>query len=158
MIRFVCPLILVHDIYASRKFYEDVLGQKVRDDFGENVFFEGGFALHLREHYECLPGMDCIHKSESFRNDGEFYFESDNIEESYEKIKAAGVEFIHEIQVQPWQQRVIRFFDLDKHIVEVGETMNATVERLYMAGDDVEAIALKTSLAKDFIEHILNQI
>jgi catechol 2,3-dioxygenase-like lactoylglutathione lyase family enzyme len=158
MIRFVCPLILVDDINASRKFYEEVLDQKVKDDFGENIFFEGGFAIHLREHYESLPGMESMYKGEANRNDGEFYFETEDIDDSLKKLKNANVKFIHEIIIQPWQQRVIRFFDPDKHIIEIGETMNSTVERLYKDGDEIDAIANKTSLARDFIEHMLNKI
>jgi len=52
--KFVCPLIVVRDIGVSRTFYETVLGQNVLHDLGENVFFEGGFAIHLRSHFEDL--------------------------------------------------------------------------------------------------------
>ena len=48
--RYICPLIVVSDIKRSRQFYESLLGQKVKYDFGENVQFEGDFSIH------CLKG------------------------------------------------------------------------------------------------------
>ena len=44
-VKFICTLITVADMQRSRHFYENVLGQKVETDFGENVSF-GGFAIH----------------------------------------------------------------------------------------------------------------
>jgi len=43
--KFTCPLIVVKSIEKSRKFYEDVLGQKVVLDYGENITFDGDFSL-----------------------------------------------------------------------------------------------------------------
>ena len=50
--KYVCSLIVVEDIQRSRDFYERILKQKVKYDFGENVTFEGGFAIHLKKHFE----------------------------------------------------------------------------------------------------------
>ena len=47
-IRFTSTLITVLNMNASRDFYERLLGQEVEYDFGENVSFAGGFALHER--------------------------------------------------------------------------------------------------------------
>ncbi|MHB8131782.1 MAG: VOC family protein [Mobilitalea sp.] len=49
--KFICALIVVDDIEISRRFYEKVLNQKVKYDFGENVTFEGGFSIHLKSHF-----------------------------------------------------------------------------------------------------------
>ena len=43
MLKFILPLIVVEDVAASRRFYEDFLAQKVLHDFGEDVQFESGF-------------------------------------------------------------------------------------------------------------------
>ena len=37
MLKFVCPLIVVEDIARSRQFYEQLLDQKVKYDFGVDV-------------------------------------------------------------------------------------------------------------------------
>ncbi|MDR2585473.1 MAG: hypothetical protein LBC84_04530, partial [Prevotellaceae bacterium] len=52
-IKFMGSLITVADIKRARVFYENVLGQKVEADYGENVSF-GGFSIHLRPHFKML--------------------------------------------------------------------------------------------------------
>ena len=52
--KYICPLITVADIKKSLDFYEKVLEQKVKYDFGENVTFEGDFAIHLKTHFKGL--------------------------------------------------------------------------------------------------------
>lgn len=120
MLRFICPLIVVNDMQRSRRFYENLLGQKVKSDFGENVVFEGDFAIHLQSHYENL-----IEKREvrPGSNSFELYFETDKLLELEAKLEEAGVNWIHKIRTEPWGQKVMRFYDPDGHIVEVGEPM-----------------------------------
>jgi hypothetical protein len=55
--RFICPFIVVNNIEASINFYENVLNQKVQCNFGENVSFEGGFAIHLKSHFSDLEPL-----------------------------------------------------------------------------------------------------
>ena len=45
--KFTCPLIAINDLEVSKKFYQEVLGQKVALDLGWNVTFEGGFTIQL---------------------------------------------------------------------------------------------------------------
>ena len=54
MLKIVSPLVVVEDIGRSRHFYEQLLGQKVKFDFGPNVTFEGDFAIHLKSHFQSL--------------------------------------------------------------------------------------------------------
>lgn len=119
--KFVCPLIVVEDIKISRNFYENVLGQKVKDDFGENVTFHGDFAIHLRSHFEKLIDSENREDLPRKKHNFELYFESNNLEKIYEKLTEAGVDFIHPARKQPWGQHVMRFYDPDGHIIEVGE-------------------------------------
>jgi catechol 2,3-dioxygenase-like lactoylglutathione lyase family enzyme len=151
MVRFVCPLIVVNDISISRRFYEGVLNQTVEYDFGENVAFEGGFAIHLRSHFTDLIGMSpdsIIPKS----NNSELYFEEDDLECLVARLGALGsVEYLHELKEQPWGQRVIRFYDPDKHIIEVGESMKSVAKRLLDQGWSIEETALRTSMPEDFV-------
>ena len=48
--KYICSLITVSDIKHSRDFYENILNQKVKFDFGENITFHGDFAIHLLTH------------------------------------------------------------------------------------------------------------
>jgi len=71
--KFICSLIVVNNVETSRNFYGKVLNQKVQFDFGENVSFEGGFAIHLKSHFSNLININedvIIQKS----NNGELYF------------------------------------------------------------------------------------
>lgn len=119
--KFICPLIVVKDINRARYFYEEILGQVVKYDFGENIQFEGDFSIHLEKHFKALidsaGDKDIQHRSNNF----ELYFESENIIEIERKLKLAKVEFIHELTKQPWGQRVIRVYDYDGYIIEIGE-------------------------------------
>ncbi len=147
--KFICPLIVVEDIVKSRYFYETVLDQTVQADYGENVFFEGGFAIHQKKHFQSLINhADIISKSNHF----ELYFEHDRLEETAEKIKTLGLEFVHEMKEQPWKQRVIRFYDYDKNLIEIGESMEHTAFRLYRADYSIDEICKITYLTREHVE------
>src|SRR5512133_3725880 len=126
-IRLVSAVIFVRDIRASRRFYEEVLGQKVLIDHGPNVGFEGGFALWQQDHASQMIFQRTVENQPTRNNFAELYFETGQLDEACQKLVAAGVEWIHALVEQPWGQRVIRFYDPDGHIVELGEPMTAVI-------------------------------
>jgi catechol 2,3-dioxygenase-like lactoylglutathione lyase family enzyme len=137
--KFICPLITVSDIKRSREFYEKLLNQKVKFDFGENVTFHGDFAIHLQSHFqELIDNKEIRHGG----NDFELYFEYDQVDEFVNLLKEHNVRFVHEVREQPWRQKVVRFYDPDKHIIEVGESLEYLSFRLNQEG-----------LAVDFVKH-----
>jgi catechol 2,3-dioxygenase-like lactoylglutathione lyase family enzyme len=150
--KFVSPLILVEDIQRSREFYEKTLKQKVKYDFGENVSFEGDFAIHLKSHFEKVAKIKNPRSVFFGSNSFELYFETEKIEEIHSELQHKKVEFLHEIEEQPWGQRVFRFYDPDQHIVEIGEILEALVIRLYKQGYSLDAIVKKTGMPDDFVE------
>jgi len=150
-IKFMCPLITVTDIKRSRDFYEKVLGQTVETDLGRNVFF-GSFAIHLRSHFKTLIDNKEI---VSGGNNFELYFEYDNVKQIVEILKAEKVEFVHELREQPWKQLVVRFYDPDQNIIEIGETMENVTFRLYQQGNTIDKISKMTGLNSAFIEKTL---
>lgn len=150
--KYVCPLLVVSDMGLSRKFYEEVLNQRVKVDFGENVTYEGDYALHLQSHYTNL----IENKPIAFGgHDGEIYFEDDDLEALQARLQAADVEFLHTIREEPWKQRVLRFYDPDKHIIEVGETLELLSYRLNKSGMNAAEIAAATGIPE---EHVVNMI
>jgi catechol 2,3-dioxygenase-like lactoylglutathione lyase family enzyme len=155
VLRFVCPLIVVDDVAASRRFYEDVLGQTVKFDFGENVTFEGDFAIHHKAHYQSLLGDEKRFAIASRAHNAELYFETGAVEALDRRVAEAGLEFVHALREQPWGQRVVRFYDPDGHIVEVGETMTAVVRRFHEAGMSVDEIAQRTSMPRELVQSVL---
>jgi catechol 2,3-dioxygenase-like lactoylglutathione lyase family enzyme len=155
MIKFILPLIVVEDISASRRFYEDCLEQKVLHDFGEDVQFEGGFSIHQRAHFQTLLGDEQRYAIILKSNSGELYFETENITAAQARLKQFGVVFIHEIEEQPWGQLAMRLYDPDGHMIEIGERMESTVLRLYEQDLSLEAIMKKTGMPKEFVEGTL---
>jgi catechol 2,3-dioxygenase-like lactoylglutathione lyase family enzyme len=151
MLKFVSPLIVVEDMARSRQFYEQLLGQKVKFDFGVDVCFEGDFTIHLKSHFQSLMGDATKYPITAKAHNGELYFDSDDIESTYQRLQAAGVEFIEGIREQPWGQRAMRLYDPDGHIIEIGEPMDITVRRFSGQGWSIERIAEKTGMPHDFI-------
>jgi len=153
--KFICPLIVVNNIEISRNFYEKVLNQKVQFDFGENVSFEGGFAIHLKSHFSNLINIkenDIIQKS----NNGELYFEEEDLDSFLQKLKDIdSVEYVHGLKEQPWGQRVIRFYDPDMHIIEVGEPMESVVRRFLSNGSSIEETVKRTLMPEEFVKQFL---
>ena len=156
MLKFDGPLIVVNDMTRSRYFYEQLLGQKVKFDFGPNVPFEG-FSIHLKSHFQALLGEEAQFPVTQKAHWGELYFESDDLEPIYRRLNEAKIEFIHSIREQPWGQRVMRFYDPDGHVIEVGETMQAVVWRFYEQGLPIDMISEKSGMPREFIEGVIRE-
>ena len=157
MLKFVSPLIVVEDMARSRQFYEQLLGQKVKFDFGVDVAFEGDFTIHLKSHFQSLLGDATRYPITPKAHNGELYFDTDEIELIYQRLQAAGAEFIEGIQEQPWGQRAMRLYDPDGHIIEIGEPMEMSVRRFYGQGWSIEHIAEKTGMPPEFIEKAIKE-
>ncbi|PKL23875.1 MAG: hypothetical protein CVV47_11430 [Spirochaetae bacterium HGW-Spirochaetae-3] len=143
--KYVCALITVDDVARARRFYEGTLGQVVESDFGENVAFKGGFAIHQKDHFQgLLDGREIGSKA----NDAELYFEHDDVNGLAGRLAADGVEFLHGPREQPWRQLVTRFYDPDGHIVEVGERLEHVAYRLSDEGLNLDDICRVTYLSR----------
>lgn len=152
--KYICPLITVQDILKARDFYENVLGQKVKFDFGENVTYHGDFAIHQIAHFRSLiENKEVISKNNSF----ELYFENDEIEKLKIALENYGVEFIHNIREQPWRQKVMRFYDPDGNIIEVGESFEHLSYRLFLEGITISRISEITYLPEEVISSFIEK-
>ena len=132
------PLIVVKDMEKSKEFYREILGLRVISDLGANVVLTGGLALQSEESWK-----DFINKEPSFGgNDSEIYFEEDNFDDFAERLeKVSGIEYVHSVKEHRWGQRVVRFYDPDKHIIEVGENMKFVCKRFADSGMTNKEIA-----------------
>lgn len=146
--KYICSLITVENMNIAKEFYINILNQRIKYDFGENIMFESGFAIHLRSHYfNLIDNKEIIKGSNSF----ELYFEYDDID-SFEKVLCENeVEFIHEVREQPWRQKVVRFYDPDKNIIEVGESIEHLSYRLSKEGIKLEEICRITNMPEEFV-------
>jgi len=152
--KFICALITVSDIERSRNFYENLLNQKVKYNFGANITFHGDFSIHLKSHFQALIDNKEI---KTACNNFELYFEYDNIEQMVEKLKKNNVVFVHEIREQPWKQKVVRFYDPDENIVEIGESLEYLCCRLKCEGMENGQIVKVTGLPEDFVNEAVNR-
>ncbi len=157
-LKFSSFVILVDNIEKSKKFYTEVLQQKIILDHGRNVIFENGFAI-----WEAIYAHNIIFSEKRDdkplgRKNFEIYFEHDKIEEIFELIKKKNdIEFIHDIRTQPWGQKVFRFADPDGHIIEIGEPMHVVIERYHKEGLTIEEIHEKTLMPIDIIKQALKK-
>ncbi len=151
--KFSCSVIAVKNIEISKKFYETVLNQKIISDFGINVTFEGDFAL--QQGYSEMIGIpenEVKQKSNNF----EMYFEEEEFDDFLEKLKTMKeIKYVHDVKKYDWGQRVVRFYDPDEHIIEVGETMENVARRFFEDGLSIEEISEKTMLPIEFLKNCL---
>jgi hypothetical protein len=122
-----------------------------------DVAFEGDFTIHLKSHFQSLLGEAARYPITSKAHNGELYFDADDIELIYQRLQAAGVEFIEGVQEQPWGQRAMRLYDPDGHILEIGEPMEITVQRFHRQGWSIERIAEKTGMPPEFIAEAIKE-
>lgn len=152
--KFTCPLIAVNDIEVSKKFYQEVLHQKVILDFGANVTFEGNFALQAN--FAELVGFnknDMVQGSKNF----ELYFEEEDLDSFVKHLKKCpAIEYVHDVKEYEWGQRVIRFYDPDMHMIEIGESMEYVVKRFLKQGLSVEETAKRTMHPVEFVRKCLS--
>ena len=152
--KYKMPLLVVSDITTSRKFYEDILNQKTIMDFGANITFEGDFSLQTKKSW-----VNFIHKNEnevlSKPDNFELYFEEEQFDEFVERLKLFKITYLHNVVEYPWGQRVIRFYDPDLHIIEVGERMETVVKRFITQGLSVEETAERTQHPVEFVRGCL---
>lgn len=136
---FKLALLAVKDVEISKKFYQELFNQEIVLDLGKNVTFSGGFAIQedfawLTE----LPVDSVVRKSHNM----ELYFEVDDFDEfmwtleAYDTVKYVNYPLMHD-----WKQRVVRIYDPDFHIIEIGESMSMIAKRYLKEGYSVEETA-----------------
>ena len=156
--KFEALMIVVKDMEKSRMFYENLLNQEVQLDLGANVSYEG-FSLMEFERW-----MDFIEKEEKdFKflknNTYELYFEIDDFDAFIEKLnsyKEFDIEYVHKTKEFPWGQKVIRFYDPDSHMIEVGESMGSLVKKFIDEGMSEEEVAIRMDIPVENIIEIKN--
>ncbi|MCX4370518.1 MAG: VOC family protein [Dysosmobacter sp.] len=142
------PLLAVANMERSLAFYESILGLRVVLDFGANKTLTGGVCLQTLETWQSFLETDRI----SFGgNDAELYFEEDQFDAFAEKLKSFPIQYVHPVKEHPWGQRVVRFYDPDRHIIEVGENMAAVCRRFLDSGMTVEETAARMDVPVNYV-------
>lgn len=114
-------LIVVKDIEKSKQFYHDLFGLDVILDNEGNVILTEGLVLQDEKIWRKFLEKDILPKS----NSCELYFEEPDIEAFVEKLekKYPSIQYVNRLMTHSWGQKVIRFYDLDGNLIEVGTPM-----------------------------------
>ena len=114
-------LIVVKDIEKSRKFYHDLFDIDLVLDNDGNMILTEGLVLQDEKIWKSFLDRDIVPKS----NSCELYFEEQDIESFVEKLEKLypDIEYVNRLMTHSWGQRVIRFYDLDGNLIEVGTPM-----------------------------------
>lgn len=112
-------LIVVSDIEKSIRFYRDLFGLYVVRTFDGNVILSQGLVLQEQKIWEGFIERPVVKGG----NDAELYFEESDLDGFLEKLDKCDfeIEFIDRCQKHSRGQRVVRLYDPDGHIIEVGE-------------------------------------
>jgi catechol 2,3-dioxygenase-like lactoylglutathione lyase family enzyme len=123
-IRFANPVVFVKDVQTSKRFYTEVLGLKIVQDAEVFILFEDHFSIHQADQLAfTIFGAGKGSSGElQGRDNLLLYFESPDLEGAFARVNEMAV-LIHPIQRQAWGQKVFRFYDPDRHIIEIGEPM-----------------------------------
>ena len=132
----------VAEIHAARAFYEDLFGLELYQDYGRNLTFTCG--LSLQQDFHWLTGL----------SRAQIHPQPNNMELAFETEDLDG--FLQKLRAYPRGQRVIRFYDLDGHLIEVGESMKLVIRRFQAAGMTPEEIARKMDVSLKDLDILLS--
>ena len=111
-------LIAVKDVEKSKKFYHDLFGlNTILNSDGKVILTEGLVLQDEKIWRECL-NKEVISKNHAC----ELYFEEPDIEAFVEKLEELypDVTYANRLMTHCWGQQIVRFYDLDGNLIEVG--------------------------------------
>ena len=122
-------LVVVRDIERSRKYYHDLFGRNYQNvqlekklDNDGNMILTEGLVLQDAKIWENFLGKDIIPRN----NASELYFEERDIEGFIQKLEELYPDtvYVNRLMTHSWGQRVVRFYDPDGNLIEVGTPMD----------------------------------
>lgn len=146
--------IAVKDVNLSKQFYQDLFGLEVFQDYGINVSFGG---LSLQQEFDWLLNIPKESVLQAPHN-MELYFEEDEFDDFIAKLERRNdIRYLGEgVKEAGWGQRAIRFYDLDGHIIEVGENMKMVVKRFLDSGMSMEETSKRMDVSIADLETLLH--
>ena len=146
--KFKNPMLVVTDMNKSVEFYKKVFGLHVIMDFGANKTLTGGLALQTLETWKEFISTNEI----TFGgNNSEIYFEEDDFDEFSKRLEKCNVEYVHPVKEHSWGQRVVRIYDPDRHIIEIGENIKVVCRRFLNTGMTAEQVAERMDVPVKFV-------
>ena len=111
-------LVVVKNCAKALAFYKNVLGLELLQDNDGNMELSGGIYLQEAQYWEKFTGKEIIQRS----NSCELYFEEPDIETFVMKLEKLypDTEYVNRLMTHSWGQKVVRFYDPDGNLIEVG--------------------------------------
>ena len=115
-------LITTNDIHRAKQFYHDLFGLEVLLDNDGNMILSEGLVLQDATIWKEFLNRDVVPEN----NATELYFEERDIEGFVEKLERLypDIQYVNRLMTHSWGQRVVRFYDLDGNLIEVGTPFN----------------------------------
>ncbi|MBU5627836.1 VOC family protein [Oscillibacter sp. MSJ-2] len=146
-----CTLLAVEDLEKSKEFYCGLLGMTVTADFGANVTLSNRLTLQTMGTWrEFLRGRDIL----TGHNAGELYFEEEEFDRFLLRLQPCP-NYVHPPHEHAWGQRVVRIYDPDRNIVEVGEPLSAVARRFLDSGMCVGQVAERMDVPPDYVRRLI---
>ena len=111
-------LIVVKDCKKALQFYSDVFGLRLIKDNDGNMELTDNLYLQESGYWEAFIGANTIPNN----NHSELYFEESDIEQFVNKLEKLypETEYVNRLITHSWGQKVVRFYDPDGNLIEVG--------------------------------------
>lgn len=143
----------VCDINQARKFYQDLFDLELYQDYGINISFTCG--LSLQQEFDWLVGIPKEQMVQRPHN-MELAFEAEDFDKFLVKLNSyPDIQYLGDVKEHSWGQRVVRFYDLDGHIIEVGESMKMVIQRFLDAGMTMEEVSAKMDASVEDLTKLL---
>ena len=116
--KFKIVLIVVKDIEKSKRFYRELFGLETVLDQDGNVILTEGLVLQDEKIWKKSLGKEIVSRN----NCSELYFEETDLEGFVQKLenRYPQTEYVNRLTTHSWGQTVIRFYDPDGNLIEVG--------------------------------------
>lgn len=114
-------LIVVNDMDRAIRFYKEIFGLQVVLNQDGNVIMTEGLVLQDSKIWKDFLDRELIPKN----NTTEFYFEENDIENFVKRLDESDfeIEYVNRLMTHSWGQKVVRFYDPDGNLIEVGTPM-----------------------------------
>jgi Lactoylglutathione lyase and related lyases len=116
--KFKNTLIAVKDIEKSKEFYRELFGLIPIADHDGNVILTEGLVLQ-----DATVWKDFIKRDITPCNNAtELYFEETNMDDFIKKLDSykEPIQYVNKLMEHSWGQKVVRFYDPDGNLIEVG--------------------------------------
>lgn len=149
-------LIVVKDVEISKKFYKEIFGLDVVVEFEGNVILTEGIVLQREDIWRASIEKEVSGES----NKWELYFEESYMDGYLQRLQSSNwdIKYVTPLIERDWGQRLVRIYDPDGHIIEVGEAEESVARRFLDGGMSVDTVAEKMRVPKDYIEEISKKI